>query len=226
MNEKRRIIADGDEVCGGAEEFSLEDAAALLEQSIPTMTPEQIDFYRDFENRVVWIDSEITFKIIDVVKYIMRCNSEDAEAGIDVKDRKPIKIMINSEGGDLMPTWSLINAIRISKTPVITINVCMAYSAAGYILAAGHKRLAMPGSYVLVHTGSRACMGDAEKFESANNHLKGMCEKINKWFFENTNITRKKYKKMAPFDWYMDEEQAIKYGIIDEVIKDLDEVDV
>ena len=88
------------------------------------------------------------------------------DAEVDPESRKPIKIFIDTVGGDVQVMWTLINAMKISQTPIYTIVYCTALSAGAHILAAGHKRFAFPGSTILVHSGSRQYTGDAEKVES------------------------------------------------------------
>ena len=93
------------------------------------------DFYRDEAERVYWVDEEIDSSLLDLVKMIMRCNKEDKDK--PVEERTPIKVFIDSPGGDVLALWSVINAIEISKTPVYTINYCTAFSAAADLLLQG-----------------------------------------------------------------------------------------
>ena len=94
------------------------------------------DYYRDEEDRIFWLDESVGERATDLIKMIIRCNKEDK--GKPVEDRKPIKIFIDSPGGDVTFMWSVIKTIEMSKTKDITINYCTAYSAAAEILASGH----------------------------------------------------------------------------------------
>ena len=114
--------------------------------------PDLRNYYRDEEDRIFWLNDNVENCAEDLIKMILRCNKEDK--GKPVEDRKPIKIFIDSNGGDATFMWSIINISEMSKTPVWTINYCTAYSAASEILASGHKRLALPGSHVMIHLGS------------------------------------------------------------------------
>lgn len=197
--------------------------------SIPTSVanlqlpdPDLRDFYQDEQDRVFWVTSEINDGLLDLVKMIIKCNKEDK--GKPVEERTPIKVFIDSPGGDVCALWTTIKAIEISKTPVHTINYCTAYSAAADLLAAGHKRYALPGTSVMVHSGSCMFGGTMEQAENMKKHFDKLGKKITDYFLEHTKVDPKTFKKKAPADWYMDEDEALKNGLIDEIITDLDTI--
>ena len=80
------------------------------------------DYYLDEQERTFWVTTQIDNSLLDLVKMIVKCNREDK--GKPVEDRKPIKVFIDSPGGDVLALWTTIKAIEISKTPVYTINYC------------------------------------------------------------------------------------------------------
>lgn len=178
------------------------------------------DFYRDEAERVYWVDEEIDSSLLDLVKLIMRCNKEDK--GKPVEERTPIKVFIDSPGGDVLALWSVINAIEISKTPVYTINYCTAFSAAADLLIAGHKRYAMPGTTAMVHSGSCMYGGTMEQAESMKKHFDKLGKKVTDYFLAHTKVDPKAFKKKAPSDWYFDEQDMLESGLIDEIITDFD----
>lgn len=197
--------------------------------SIPTSVanlqlpdPDLRDFYQDEQDRVFWVTTEINDSLLDLVKMIIKCNKEDK--GKPVEERTPIKVFIDSPGGDVCALWTTIKAIEISKTPVHTINYCTAYSAAADLLAAGHKRYALPGTSVMVHSGSCVFGGTMEQAENMKKHFDKLGKKITDYFLEHTKVDPKTFKKKAPADWYMDEDEALKNGLIDEIITDLDTI--
>lgn len=184
--------------------------------------PELRNYYKDIENRILYIDEQIDENLLELSKEIIRWNKEDKN--IPVKQRVPIKICIDTPGGDVSVTWSFIKLIEISKTPVWTINLCCAYSAGADILAAGHKRYAMPGSSVLIHSGSCYYGGTQEQAESMKKFGDKLVKKVTDFFIAHTNVDPKVFKKRAPYDWYLDEDDALEQGIIDEVVSDIDEL--
>ena len=195
--------------------------------SIPTSVanlqlpdPDLRDFYQDEQDRVFWVTTEINDSLLDLVKMIIKCNK--ADKGKLVEERTPIKVFIDSPGGDVCALWTTIKAIEISKTPVYTINYCTAYSAAADLLASGHKRFALPGTSVMVHSGSCMFGGTMEQAENMKKHFDKLGKKVTDYFLAHTKIDPKTFKKKAPSDWYMDEDDALQNGVIDEIITDLD----
>lgn len=176
--------------------------------------------YLDEQDRVFWVNSQIDDTLLDLVKMIIKCNKEDKEK--PVAERVPIKVFIDSPGGDVLALWTTIKAIEISKTPVYTINYCTAYSAAGDLLAAGHKRFALPGTTVMIHSGSCMYGGTVEQAESMKKYFDGLGKKLTDYFLSHTKVNPKTFKKKAPADWYFDENEALESGIIDEIIEDFD----
>ena len=69
-------------------------------------------------------------------------NRQDDQDGLDPEDRVPIKIYIDSWGGEMVACYTIINAIELSRTPIWTINIGAAYSAGFFIYIAGHVRYA------------------------------------------------------------------------------------
>lgn len=194
------------------------EGIANLQLPDPTLR----DYYRDEQERVFWVDDQIDAGLLDLVKMIIRCNHEDK--GKPVEERTPIKVYIDSPGGDVCALWTTIKTIEISKTPVFTINYCTAYSAAADLLAAGHKRFAFPGTNIMVHSGSCMYAGTVEQADNMKKYFDSLGKKLTDYFLSHTNVDQKLYKRKAPNDWYLDENEALKYGIIDTVITDIDEL--
>lgn len=180
------------------------------------------DYYRDEKDRVFWVD-EVGDETLDVVKMIIKCNKEDK--GIPIENRKPITLMIDSPGGSVEVLYSIIKAIEISKTPVRTICYCNAFSAAADLLACGTAgyRMCMPGTNIMMHAGSTQLCGTVAQVDAAKKYFDNMGKEINKMVMEKTNIDSKIQKKMKD-DYYMTCEDALKLGIIDKIITDLDDI--
>lgn len=184
--------------------------------------PDLRNYYLDEQDRVFWVDGEINDNLLDLVKMIIKCNREDKEKVIE--ERTPIKVFIDSPGGDVCALWTTIKAIEISKTPVYTINYCTAFSAAADLLASGHKRFALPGTSVMVHSGSCMFGGTMEQAENMKKHFDKLGKKVTDYFLAHTKVDPKTFKKKAPGDWYMDEDDALENGLIDEIITNFDEI--
>ena len=184
--------------------------------------PELVEFYRRLSDReIVWNDI-ITDCMIDVPLYIIKWNKEDAN--VPVEERKPIKIFINTNGGDLSVTMLTASVIALSKTPVITIGMGRAYSGGALLLMSGHKRLIFDSTSVLIHDGSSGAIGDSGKVLDSLEFTKDSEDRVIQFILSHTRITSELMKENYRRDWYMFSEDAIYYGVADKIITDIDEV--
>ena len=174
-------------------------------------------------SREVPINDVIDEEIGDAVESIIRFwNRIDDEMNIAQKDREPIKIYINTPGGSLHATLTMVDAIRMSKTPVYTINTGTAFSGGFFIFISGHRRFSYPHATFLFHEGSTGGGGpqDAGKFRNYASFYDKMLEQLETLTLENTNITKDIYNKHKLDDWWIFADEALKLGICDEIITD------
>ena len=184
--------------------------------------PDLRDYYKYESRRVFWLNDNVENCAEALIRMILNCNADDKNTPIE--KRIPIKLFIDSNGGDMTAMWTIINLIKHSKTKVITINYCTAYSAAAEILASGHERYALPGTNVMVHSGSCAYSGQADQVESTKKYFDALSKKTTKQLLDSTKMNPKTFKVKSKVDWFMDEEEALKNGIIDKIVEDLDEI--
>jgi len=179
-------------------------------------------YYIDLQNREYWLTEEIDSGLVEFNRMIMDCNKEDM--GKPVEERKPIKLFIYSVGGDVQILLTTINLMKLSKTPVYTINACTAYSAAADLVVAGSKRFALKGTHFMVHSGSCSFSGNTDQVDSTKKYFDKVGNKLVELFVSCTNVDKKLYKRKTVTDWFFDEEEALKLGVIDEVVDDLDSI--
>lgn len=182
--------------------------------------PKLRDYYLDLENRIYYVDEQITDATLDLVKFIVRCNQEDK--GKPVEDRKRILIMIDSPGGSVEVLASIIGAIKTSQTPIWTCCYCTAYSAAADLLACGHKRFALPMTSMMFHAGSACYQGSQNDINSAKKFFDNMGKRITDEVNSRTKFDNKFLRKLKTDDMYMNETEALNYGVIDEIITSFD----
>lgn len=197
-------------------------AAVSNAPTLPLPSPDLVEYYNNKANRIILIEDDVDYPTLGVVKAIMAYNIEDK--GKDIKDRKPIKIFINTPGGDVSVMWSVVRAIKTSKTPVYTYNLGQSLSAGSHILAAGHKRFAFPGSAVLIHSGSCSFSGAKEVVDSAKKFFDELSKKADEQLLADTKIDRKVFKKKASADWWISDEESVALGIVDKIITDFEEL--
>lgn len=158
--------------------------------------------------------------IADAIEHIIRIyNIMDKDTPIE--ERKPIKLFINSAGGDSVAGYEIIDAINLSKTPVYTINIGWAASTALEVFMVGHKRYCYPNSNFLFHEGSvKTDWLDAGKFRDFNIFHEKCLEKSKQLYFKYTKMTPELYKEKRNDDWFFFADEAIEYGFVDEILEE------
>lgn len=153
--------------------------------------------------------------------YIRFWNSVDDRKDIPIEEREPIKIYIDSCGGSLSDTLTIIDAIKMSKTPVIGICIGAAYSGGFFIFISCPKRIAYPHASFLFHEGSTSTGGTSGQFANYAAFYKKQLDQLKNVVLENTNITEDEYKDIKKDDVWYDVQDGIEKGFIDEVAKEL-----
>lgn len=180
-----------------------------------------VEYYQCLNDRnllIGQIDYEIAIAVDSVIRF---WNRADEEANIPVSNRKPIKIYLHSPGGYLTSTFTMIDAIKMSKTPVYTIAIGEVYSGGFFTFLAGHKKYAYPHSSFLYHEGATANGGDANKFRNFAKFYETQLNQLKQIVLENSKITEEEYDKHIKDDWWLTAEEAVEYGIADEIITEL-----
>lgn len=203
----------------------MNEIAVMIPQSVENLqlpTPELVTYYNNENERIFWIEGEIADDLFEYSKQIIRFNQLDK--GIPIEERKPIKFFIDSPGGDLETMLAFIGLVRISKTPIWTINAGIAYSAAGLILMSGHKRFALPNSQTLIHTGSGSVSGTFDQTTEQMKNYKQLVEKMKDFILSHTKIDQKLFNKNKSKDWFIPTDEQLSLGIVDKIVDDLDEI--
>lgn len=172
----------------------------------------------DLEERRLFINGVIDDEVIDTIVYhILRYNREDK--GTSVSDRVPIKLYINSTGGDVYSGYGLISAITSSLTPIYTINQGTCASMAFLIFIAGNKRYSMENSMFLMHEGFTGGFDNTSKMRDRMEFETEQLEEHTRSFVLNhTSIEEDFYKEKYRIEWYMLPEEARRYGICDYIV--------
>jgi ATP-dependent Clp protease, protease subunit len=134
--------------------------------------------------------------------------------------KKDITLYINSPGGVVSAGLSIIDTMNNIKNDVSTICVGMAASMGAVILSAGTKgkRFALPHSEVMIHQPHGGAEGQASDIEISARRILKNREVLNKILAKNTGQSLTKIEKDVDRDFFMDADEAKKYGIIDKVL--------
>ncbi|MCQ2454212.1 MAG: ATP-dependent Clp protease proteolytic subunit [Clostridia bacterium] len=184
--------------------------------------PDLVSYYVLENDRKLYLDSEVDNNALILQRMILRWNMEDA--GKPQEERKPITLYIFSPGGDVDMMWSLIDTIEASETPVNTVNMGVAASAAGLIFLSGRKRFMLSRSRVIIHEGSARMAGDAVKVMDAGESYKKMLKQMKDYILKRTRISAAVLGKQKCHDWELDAEYCLEHGVCDCVVDKLSEI--
>ncbi|MBQ3325610.1 ATP-dependent Clp protease proteolytic subunit [Candidatus Saccharibacteria bacterium] len=198
------------------------------------VSPDDYEKKLDLEDRRLYLAQEIRAFDADemtgdmslcsyLADVILAYNREDK--GIAPEDRKPIRLYINSPGGDVTEGFSLISAIKLSKTPIYTINVGVWYSMAFLIGITGHKRFSLPCSTFLMHEGHNLVWDSGSKAQDKMDFDKRFeLEVVKKHILEHSNMKSTEYDSLFRVEYYMLPEDALERNFIDEIVTDIDTI--
>ena len=157
----------------------------------------------------------------EVDEQIRFWNRYDDAHEIPLEEREPIKIYIDSCGGSLVETFTMIDSIKMSKTPVWTICTGAAYSGGFFTFIAGHKRFAYPLASFLYHEGATGTSADAGKFRNFAAFYEKQLKQLKDVVLKYTNIDEDTYERHIKDDWWFTSEEALEYGICDVISEEL-----
>ncbi len=134
--------------------------------------------------------------------------------------KKDITLYINSPGGVVTAGLAIIDTMNNIKNDVSTVCVGMAASMGSHILASGKKgkRFALPNSEIMIHQPLGGVEGQASDIEISAKHILKTRESLNKMLVKNTGQPLSKIEKDMDRNFFMDADEARKYGIIDKII--------
>ena len=163
--------------------------------------------------------SDLTKKIIEISEhdsYIKKLYKLD---DLEYKP-KPIKIYIDSYGGQVYQCLGLLNIMGSSKTPIHTIVTGCAMSCGFIIAICGHKRFGYKRSTYLYHQVSSGSVGKIKDMEEDLVEAQRLQKEIEEITLEKTKISRKKLSKIykQKIDWYITSKEAEELNIIDEIL--------
>ncbi|HEY9586286.1 MAG TPA: ATP-dependent Clp protease proteolytic subunit [Candidatus Paceibacterota bacterium] len=171
------------------------------------------DIYsRLLKERIVFVGGPIDDHVANVViAQLLFLESEDP--------KKDISIYINSGGGTVTAGLAIIDTMNHVKPDISTVCVGMAASMSAVILSSGKKgkRFALPNAEVMIHQPHGGVEGQASDIEINARWILKNRETLNKILSKNTGQPLSKIEKDVDRDFFMNADDAVKYGIIDKV---------
>ncbi len=170
-----------------------------------------------FEDRIIFLGTPISDEIANAVMAQLLCLQQiDAD--------RDIEIYINSPGGSFTALTAIYDTMRYIKPDVRTVCLGQAASAAAVILAAGTKgkRLALPNSRILIHQpATEGGYGQSSDIEIQAREILRIRSLMEDMLATDTGKSTEEVSHDIERDKYLTAEQALEYGIIDEVLTSL-----
>ncbi|MBK5242240.1 ATP-dependent Clp endopeptidase proteolytic subunit ClpP [Clostridium sp.] len=172
------------------------------------------DIYsRLLKERIIFLGEEVNDVTASlIVAQLLYLESEDPD--------KDIYLYINSPGGSITSGMAIFDTMQYIKPQVSTICTGMAASMGAFLLAAGEKgkRFALPNSEILIHQPLGGFQGQATDIDIHAKRILKTKESLNRILSERTGQTIEKIQHDVERDYFMSSQEAMEYGLIDEVI--------
>ena len=172
------------------------------------------DIYsRLLKDRIIFLGTAIDDAVANLVMaQLLHLESEDPD--------RDVNLYINSPGGEITSLFAIYDTIQYIKPDVSTVCMGMAASAAAVILAGGTKgkRFALPHARVMLHQPHGGARGQAADIEIQARLIVQMREQLNQILSHHTGQDYEKVANDTDRDFWMLADQAVEYGIVDDVL--------
>lgn len=174
--------------------------------------PNEMLVEKMMETRTILLSGEINKELAErVVRQLILLESKSDE---------PVKVFIDSPGGDADAGYAIFDMMRFIKPEVYTVGMGLVASAGAIILLASPKdrRIALPNSHYLIHQPLSGIRGVATEIEIHARELEKMREKINRLISEETGQDYAKVEKDTDRDFWMNAKDAQDYGLVSKIV--------
>jgi len=171
-------------------------------------------FSRLLKERIIFIGTPMDDDVSNlIIAQMLFLASEDSD--------KDINIYINSPGGVVTAGLAIYDTMQYLKCPITTICIGQAASMGAMLLAAGSKgkRYALPNARIMIHQPLGGAQGQATDIEIQTKEIMRVKKLLNEILAKHTGQPLAKIEKDTDRDFYMSAQEAVEYGIVDEVIE-------
>jgi len=179
------------------------------------------DIYsRLLKDRIIFLGTAMNDEVANlIIAQLLFLESEDPD--------KDINFYINSPGGLVTAGLAVYDTMQYIKPDIATVCIGQAASMGAVLLAAGTrgKRYSLPNSRILIHQPMGGFQGQASDIEIQAKEILRMKERLNEILVAHTGKRMEDIQKDTDRDFFMSGEEAKKYGIIDHVIANRDDLD-
>jgi len=177
-------------------------------------------FQKMLKTRTILLSGEVNKELAEkVVRQLLMLEAEGDD---------PIKVFIDSPGGDVDAGFAIFDMMRFVKPEVYTIGMGLVASAGALILLAAPKerRLGLPNSHYLIHQPLSGIRGVATEIEIHAKELEKLRVKLNQLIADETGMDLVQVEKDTDRDYWLDASEAQEYGLISKVISSRADLDL
>lgn len=171
-------------------------------------------FSRLLKERIVFLGGPIVDEVANlIIAQLLFLQSEDPKADIS--------LYINSPGGSVSATLAMIDTMHHIKPDVSTVCVGMAASGGAWLLSQGAKgkRFALPNAEIMIHQPLGGAQGQASDIIITAEHILKTKKRMVEMMASATGQKKEKIEQDIDRDYFMSADEAVKYGIIDKILK-------
>lgn len=171
-------------------------------------------FSRLLKERIVFLGGPIVDEVANlIIAQLLFLQSEDPKADIS--------LYINSPGGSVSATLAMIDTMHHIKPDVSTVCVGMAASGGAWLLSQGArgKRFALPNAEIMIHQPLGGAQGQASDIIITAEHILKTKKRMVEMLANATGQKKEKIENDIDRDYFMSADEAVKYGIIDKILK-------
>ena len=134
--------------------------------------------------------------------------------------KKDIALYINSPGGVVTSGLAIYDTMRYIRPDISTVCIGQAASMGSLLLCAGTKgkRYVLPNSRIMIHQPSGGAQGQATDIEIQAREILSLRERLNQIYVDHTEKALDVIEKSVERDTYMSPEEAVEFGLVDEVV--------
>jgi ATP-dependent Clp endopeptidase proteolytic subunit ClpP len=141
-----------------------------------------------------------------------------AQITFDLQEKPHIKLHINSDGGEVFGALSIVDRIQSSKVPVHSYAEGLVASASTLISVSCHKRYIRRNTILLIHQVRSWFEGTYEDFNDEKQNMDLIMKIVKDIYLKHTKFTEEELNTLLKRDIYLNAEDAIKYGLADEIV--------
>jgi len=163
------------------------------------------------KTRTILLTGEVNKALAErIVRHLLLLEAESSD---------PIKLLIDSPGGDVNAGFAIFDMIRFVNAPVYTVGMGLVASAGALILLAAPKdrRIGLPNSQYLIHQPLSGMRGVATEIEIHAREMEKMRVKLNQLIADETGKPIAEVEKHTDRDYWLDAAEAVNYGLLSRI---------